>query len=737
MRSLIEGPGLGVHAAILLALASSNALAADTQQSANANNDNGSAGQAAVRTQASEDVDDVDDSTVVYPAAFFEPYSPVSANDMLDRIPGVSVGGGGGGGRGLGTGGDLLINGQRLAGKDNSPRDQLSRIPAQEVLRIEIIRGTSGDLAVRGAGQVVNIVLTEVANRASTSAELIARLNHDDEFEVGAEMSHSRQIGNFQALIGIEARPNYENRESSEIQRNVAGQTVGSLFESNVRDQDELELSTNLGYRTGAHRMQLNALYGDSGYPRRIRRDFVVFDGDESTNVAEEEEIANDHFNWEVGGDYEYSFANDHRLQLLFIANDQTRDSVRERFDVSADAAASSQRAKVLYLESNQRTRERIVQGNYSFPIGAGQDLRLGVERADTQLDSSLFIGSSGGSAPASERYGGLSPLLDISNPGTSVQEIRYEGFVFHNWTINDRMTLESSVVYETSEISQTGVVDNSRQFDFVRPSLDYRFDLTESFQIRATVEKDVSQLSFANFAATANNSDRDQDADAGNPELEPERETRYELGFEYRLPNDNGVLNTRFFYQDIEDYIGTINATTDASQPISAVGNVGDAERWGVINDFSTRLTYFNLPDAIVTGELNLFDSRITDPFLGNQQRISRRGEASLEFRHDVTSLNLNYGLEYDYPFDGGEYDIDITTVSRNDQQPSLDLFVSKVVLDDITVRLESNNTLNQSRCRERRRYDGTTISGRISEIEDSCSSRYRRLTLRVQTTF
>ena len=120
MRSLIEGPGLGVHAAILLALVSSNALAADTQQSANANNDNGSAGQAAVRTQASEDVDDVDDSTVVYPAAFFEPYSPVSANDMLDRIPGVSVGGGGGGGRGLGTGGDLLINGQRLAGKDNS-----------------------------------------------------------------------------------------------------------------------------------------------------------------------------------------------------------------------------------------------------------------------------------------------------------------------------------------------------------------------------------------------------------------------------------------------------------------------------------------------------------------------------------------------------------------------------------------------------------------------------------------
>lgn len=296
-------------------------------------------------------------------------------------------------------------------------------------------------------------------------------------------------------------------------------------------------------------------------------------------------------------------------------------------------------------------------------------------------------------------------------------------------------MTLESSVVYESSEISQSGRVNNSRQFNFVRPGVDYRFNLTDSFQIRATVERDVSQLSFANFAATGNNSDREQNAGAGNPELEPE--TRYELGFKYRLLNDNGVLNTRFFYRDIEDYIGKVNTTRDPAQPISAVGNVGSAQHWGVFNEFSARLSYFDLPDAIVSGEINIFDSSITDPFLGTDQRINRRGGASLAFRQDVTRYALNYGMEYEYPFHGGEYDIDITTETRNDQQPSLNMFVSKVLFDDITVRLESNNTLGQSRCRERRRYDGTRIDGSISEIEDSCSTRYRRLPLRVQTTF
>lgn len=88
------------------------------------------------------------DSTVVYKAQFFAPYNPVTANDMLDRIPGLSLDNAddSSGDRGLDTGGNVLINGQRVAGKENSPSDQLDRISASDVERIEIIRDTSGDL---------------------------------------------------------------------------------------------------------------------------------------------------------------------------------------------------------------------------------------------------------------------------------------------------------------------------------------------------------------------------------------------------------------------------------------------------------------------------------------------------------------------------------------------------------------------------------------------------------------
>ena len=46
-----------------------------------------------------------DQSTVVYPAGYFAGFYPVSANDMLNRIPGINLAlRGGSSGRGLGAG---------------------------------------------------------------------------------------------------------------------------------------------------------------------------------------------------------------------------------------------------------------------------------------------------------------------------------------------------------------------------------------------------------------------------------------------------------------------------------------------------------------------------------------------------------------------------------------------------------------------------------------------------------
>ena len=137
---------------------------------------------------AAQDLPTTDEnSTVTYPASYFDQYEPFSVSDMLDRIPGITVARQGGPGgsssgpgssqgserRGLGLGGDqVLINGRRIAGKENEGNSQLSRIPANQVQRIEIIRGTSGDLDVRGGNQVINIVLLELESSSSVAYEI-------------------------------------------------------------------------------------------------------------------------------------------------------------------------------------------------------------------------------------------------------------------------------------------------------------------------------------------------------------------------------------------------------------------------------------------------------------------------------------------------------------------------------------------------------------------------------------
>ena len=687
---------------------------------------------------------DTADSTVVYPASYFDQYNPLTLSDMLERIPGISVGRGGpgggrggfggGGDRGLGTGGNLLINGQRIAGKGNSAQDQLDRISASDVERIEIIRDTSGALNVRGASEVINIILATTLSNSSTTVEMVNRLNHDETFETGGSVAWSQQVGNFQSLINVTARPNYENRDRREVRLSPDGDLLGTLFETTIRDQDEHTFTANMSYGTGPHRIQFNALASEGDHPRPIRRDFVDYTDEGPVASIQEELVDNKQRNWELGGDYEFSFDNGSRLSLLFVANDEIRDFVRERFEADP---ADTPLDKNLFIDSRQQRSEFIVQGNYNFSLTDGQSLRIGLELADTQVDSSLFIGSSFGSEPPSPDFGGLSPLPSISNPGTGVQEIRYEGFAFHNWSLSDKSSLESSIVYETSEISQTGVVNKKRDFQFWRPSFDYRYNFSDSFRFRGNVQRQVSQLSFSSFAATTNEEDRDRDALAGNPELEPETGWNYNAELEYRLPGDAGVLSSSVFFADIDNYIGRIDATIDPEEPLSATGNVGPSKRWGWFNRASLRLNRFNLPNAILSGTLGLFDSEIIDPFLNSKQRTGGRGFGNLSFRQDITDLGLSYGVEYRHNIWGGYYDIDIVTITRTDRQQSLDLFVQKVMFEDWTLRLETDNTLDASECRIRQRFNGTTVDGSLALIQDSCSSRYRRWTFSVQTTF
>ena len=681
----------------------------------------------------------VDESTVVYEADFFTQYSPVSVNDMIDRIPGISLAlnnnNGGGKSRGLGSGeGEILINGQRTTGKNNAGRSQLSRIAADQVDYIEIIRGTSDEMDIRGGGQVVNVVLLDAQSRSSISAELNIDRLHDGTVDPGAKLSYTGQNGAFNYLFHIEAEPRYENRFTNEFSVDPDGELLETRSQDNLRNQTEYETSFNLGYQFEKSMVQFNGLFAESNPPTDITRTINDYTTGTLITTLEREDEQRNRNNWEIGGDYEYSFDSGSKYRFLFIVNDRDFTYTRDRFDVFADSEE-----KNLFLFSAGRDRERIGRTSYTFDLGSNQGIEIGIEGAQTIRDSDLRLGLSG-TGITSVDHGGLVPQ-SVSNASSTVEELRLENFAIHNWQINDRMSLESSLIYEKSTITQSGDVTNERNFSFVRPKLDYRFDITATLQLRTTIEKTVSQLSFSDFSATTDNSDDDQNTQAGNPGIVQEKAWNYEMNLEYRLPNSIGVLNTELYYRDLTDVIDRIDVSLSATDLQSARGNIGDGKRYGANFDASTRLGYLGVPNALLTLRLSLQDSHVTDPFLGTQRRLRRNGRwfGRANFRHDITEYNFSYGFSYfNFARDGsGLTQIDINDTETDIGEYGLNFFAEKQAFNGITFRFDIQNANNQIRCRERIRYVGATAAGIIEEVEDSCNGTGVKYALKIRQTF
>ena len=676
-----------------------------------------------------------DQSAVVYPASYFADFYPVSANDMLNRIPGIGLAlRGGSSGRGLGAGeGEVLINGQRTTGKNNEGRDQLNRITADQVEYIEIIRGTSENVDIRSGGQVVNVVLIDNASRSSTTIETTTRQSGDGTFDSGGQISLAGQRSDIDYIVNFEADPGYRYWDSDEFTYDKDGNLIGAEKQDVSRDETEYSGNVNLGFNMGRSVLKLNGLFEQRGASptdrERITADLV------SGIVTEQsDQQSTTRRNWEIGGDYDYEIDSDSRFRVLFIVNDRNSTSDRIRYDVSNQELKPN-----LFLDQLSRDRERIIRTSLTRNVSEKQGLELGAEGAQTIRDSDLKMGLDT-PGERNESYGNLVPV-SIDNSKSTVQEIRYEPFMIHNWQINDRMSLETRLIYESSTIEQSGDVSRERSFSFVKPRIDYRYNLTQSFQVRFEVERDVSQLSFSDFSASVDSNDEEKNTFAGNPEIAQEKLWRYDLNLEYRLPNDLGVVNSEFYYRDAEDHIDRIDVSTSPDVLRSARGNIGDGKWYGVNFDISAKLDPLNIRNALFTTRLRIRDSEFTDPFLGVKRRREGNGRWGLNmgFRHDITSKRLTYGINYSNDSNDGEgrKQFDIDDIEERINQPSMSAYIEKRAFDNFTFRFESRNLTENQWCRSRTRFVGHIRDQQVREIEDYCSRSGIQLALRVRATF
>ena len=689
-----------------------------------------------------------DDSTVVYRADYFSEFNPITAQDMVDRIPGVGGAtgsgggfgggaGGGNGGRGLGGGGgsEIIINGKRMAGKSNQASGQLDRITAGQVDYIELIRGTSGDLDVRGSGVVVNVILLEELSATAVNVEVNMDRYADGESQPGGSFAISGNLSGLGYVLSAVAEPRYDHRITYEDSMLGDFTANDAIREDRIREQTSYDYSANLDYEFSLNSSaRLNALYSQNDNPTALARRTVNLRVFPSTIALQREELPGERDNWEIGADYELRTEGGSRLKGLVISNQGNVDSIRKRFNVAEDGSEEL----TLFLDTGSVTKERIVRGSYTFDFFESQDVEIGIERAQTILDSRLAYGVVDAAGTPDPSLGGL-VAQSVLNAVSTVEEMRYEPFLIHNWQLNAQMSLETSMLYESSEISQSGETSLARDFGFFKPKVDFRYDLTPQLQIRATVEKRVQQLRFGDFVASNDDQDNDSNVLGGNENLKPEWLWAYDLKGEYRLPNDVGVVSAGVWYHEHFNVIERIDATVDENNLQSIAGNIGSGHMYGLTAAASIRMRIISMPNLLITANFNVKDSSLIDPFLRIDRRFANfdRGRLRLGMRHDVTSLGMSYGMEWNNRFDANikRYEIDDIELRAGD--PNVTAFVQFVDRRGITYRFDARNANDNMQCRERQRFVGRVSNGILEEIEDNCGGSGRTLSLKINGNF
>jgi hypothetical protein len=102
------------------------------------------------------------------------------------------------------------------------------------------------------------------------------------------------------------------------------------------------------------------------------------------------------------------------------------------------------------------------------------------------------------------------------------------------------------------------------------------------------------------------------------------------------------------------------------------------------------------------------------------------------------MSGRNINYGINISGSFDGDQMIYDIDKIEDYYRDDFIIAFLEVQGWGGLIYRFEATNIHEQYRCRIRSRYvDGTIASGRLDEIEDSCSHAGEKYALKIRGTF
>ncbi len=695
-----------------------------------------------------QEAQDNNSATVTYNEDYFLQYKPVTLHDMLRSVPGTAAllaradeELAGRANRGFGSDGDqILIDGKRIAGKTNSLGLQLKRIQATSVSHIELIRGTKAGLDVQSEGLIINVVMKTTASKSNTVWTVGGEYAEDGQLNPLAKVTHTGELGRVKYLLGVDFALEETRRNFSDSFFNASGTQFENNSLSNIRDREKIFLNSNVEYNAeNGDILRLNGqLEFDDQDTIETDNQSLLLAGDQNLVVRDQ---THKPLHWEFGGDYQHRFEELGLLKTLFVINHGKHD-INNVFSRALNENALTGTGENLF---QIRHGEKILRSSLTNIFAKKHTIEIGGEAAINDFDT----------ANTNTRADGTINLSSLSDQ--DVREVRYEAFASHNYAISSNISLQSSLNAEWSKITQTNNLvtvnqDFSRNFFYLKPRVNLRYDIDEKNQIRATVERKISQLNFVDFGNSFDA--EDNEVDAGNAELRPEDRLEFSIAYENRFSDDQGSISVKAFYNKIRDHIAKIakpdpinNPTNDPQLATQSLpGNIGDAKEYGVEVNGNLRLKIISLPNAIITGKYILRETEANDPFLLIERPIiyKQKHEWLLNFQHDLVEMGTSYGFNVTNkaPSSGLSgtsigFRTDVTEQWEQTINPKASFYVEQKVFGNMKVRFDLRNIFKAKTAYQKTKYLGNISAGNVNFNEFREASQQRVYKLTLQGTF
>lgn len=632
--------------------------------------------------------------------ADFAQFAPRTALDMLNRVPGFSIKSEDLE-RGLGqASGNVVINGQRVSGKSNDVVTELSRIPASNVVRIEIVEGEA--LEIPGlTGQVANVIVASTGISGQWAYRPEFRSYYTDPLFTRFEVSISGKQGPVEYTLGLDNRGNRSGAGGPTWLFDRGGLLIEERDEEWRGNADRPRASGRFVYdgpgdAVGNLNLSYSRLFFDyleTGTRRGTRS------GNHSRRVTSEETG----YNYEIGGDYEFALGIG-KLKLIGVGRGSSYPDETTVVDVFEDG-------EVFGIRSTQDGEETEVIGRTEYRWTRGtSEWQISAEGAFNRLDSTFRLFERNGEGAFDE----------IPLPGASaeVAESRYETVATYGRSLSERVTLKISGGGEYSEIEQVGAGGTTRRFWRPKGEIATAWKISPRTDVSAKLARRVGQLNFYDFLASVDVSNQQQTA--ANPDLVPEQTWHAEVEGVRGL-GEWGRTTLRVYGQRIDDIIDYIPIGTHGQAP----GNLDSATVYGVQWRSTFNLDPMGWRGARVDSNVRWQDSDVEDPLTGESRPISGSLQEvfELSLRHDVPKTDWAWGTGYYYQLNAKSYRL--TEVGRLWEGPLwADVFVEHKNVRGLTVRASVNNVLAADSM-----WDRQVHAGRRTDPIDYVEQRDRQI--------